>query len=114
MLNHNQLVYKQTLNYLAKLVLWVIICMVHLTLCYYQVTHAFQSESKLFSCLYVKELLDQKNHEGITCSTHLNQGTPCSNHLVNLTKVYKLKSRRIESCCFHLESSWLKNLNFQN
>ena len=97
MLNHNQLVYKQTLNYLAKLVLWVIICMVHLTLCYYQVTHAFQSESKFFSCLYVKELLNQNKHEGITCSTHLNQGTPCSNHLVSLTKFLSVGLQTKES-----------------
>ena len=38
-------------------VLWVIICTVHLTVCHYHVTYAFQSESALYSCLNVKELL---------------------------------------------------------
>ena len=36
---------------------WVLICTVHLTVCYYHATHAFQSESKLYSYLNVKELL---------------------------------------------------------
>ena len=47
---HNHLVYKRTLNHLAKLaflndwaVLWVLICTVHLTVCSYQVRYAFQS-----------------------------------------------------------------------
>ena len=40
-------------------VLWVLICTVHLTACYYYVTYEFQSESTLCSvvCLNVKELL---------------------------------------------------------
>ena len=57
-----------TLNhYLAKLakliffskdraVLWVFICAMHLTVCYY-VTYAFQSESTHYSCLNIKEIL---------------------------------------------------------
>ena len=36
---------------------WVVICMVHLTVCSCHVTYAFQSESTLSSCLNVKELL---------------------------------------------------------
>ena len=40
-------------------VLWVIICMMHLTVCYYLVTYAFQSESILYICLNVKEVLAQ-------------------------------------------------------
>ena len=35
----------------------VLICAVHSTVSYYFVTHAFQSESTLYSCLNVKELL---------------------------------------------------------
>ena len=34
-------------------VLWVLICMLHLTVCYYHVTYVFQSESTLYSCLNV-------------------------------------------------------------
>ena len=65
----NHLVHKQTLNHLAKLakwlsfVLWVLICMVDLTVCYYHVTYTFQSESTLYSCLNVKELFAQSRHE---------------------------------------------------
>ena len=35
----------------------VLICTVHLTVCSYYVTYAFQSESTLYCCLNVKELL---------------------------------------------------------
>ena len=57
---HNHLVRKRTLNRLAKLaygwaVLWVLICTVHLAVCSYHVTYAFQSESTLYTCLNVKE-----------------------------------------------------------
>ena len=43
---HNHLVHKRTLNHLANLgndraVLWVLFCMVHLTVCSYHVTYAF-------------------------------------------------------------------------
>ena len=63
--NHNHLVCKRTLNHLANLsindrvVLWVLICTVSLTVCCYDVTYEFQSESKLYSL-------------------HECQGTPCS------------------------------------
>ena len=40
-------------------VIWVLICTLHLTVCFYHVTYAFQSESILNSCLNVKELLPQ-------------------------------------------------------
>ena len=45
------LVRKRTKKYLAKLandssVLWVLICTLHLAVCYYHITYAFQSESK--------------------------------------------------------------------
>ena len=54
---HNHIVRKRTLNHLAITVLSVLICTVYLTLCYYHVTYAPQSESTLYSCLTVKELL---------------------------------------------------------
>ena len=44
-------------------VLWVLICTVHLTVCFYHVTYAFQSESTLYSCLNVKELLARSRRE---------------------------------------------------
>ena len=33
------------------------LCTVHLTVCYYHVTYAFQSKPTEYSCLNVKELL---------------------------------------------------------
>ena len=69
---HNNLARKRTFNHLPNwsndwvvfffffwTVLWVLICTVHLTACYYYVTYEFQSESTLCSvvCLNVKELL---------------------------------------------------------
>ena len=44
-------------------VLWVFICRVHLTVCYYNVTNAFQNESTGYSCLNVKKLLAQNWHD---------------------------------------------------
>ena len=35
--------------------LWELICKVHLPVCFYHVTHAFQSESTLYTCLNFKE-----------------------------------------------------------
>ena len=43
-------------------VFWVLICTVQLTVCSYHVLYAFQSESILYSCLYVKELLARNKH----------------------------------------------------
>ena len=43
--------------------LWLVICTVHLTVCSYHVTYAFQSESILYYCLNVKELLARSRHE---------------------------------------------------
>ena len=70
---HNHLVCKRTRNHLVKLVndlavLWVLICTVHLGVCYYHVTYGFQSKSTLNSCLYVKELLAQNRHDMISGS----------------------------------------------
>ena len=43
--------------------LWVLICTLHLTVCSYHVKYAFQSESTLYSCLNVKELLPRSRRE---------------------------------------------------
>ena len=79
------LVRKRTKKYLAKLandssVLWVLICTVHLAVCYYHITYAFQSESKkkkksestLYRCLNVKKILAQ-NRRGISSLSDSNR-----------------------------------------
>ena len=43
--------------------LWVLICTVNLTVCPYHVTYAFQSESTLYSCLNLKEVLARSRCE---------------------------------------------------
>ena len=84
---HNHLVHKQTLNHLVKLAsddrvrLWVPICTVHLTVCCCNVTCAVQSESTLYSCLTVKELLAQCRRE--IWSLRDYNWTQSHNHLVN-------------------------------
>ena len=81
MRNHNHLVCKRTLSHLAiPTVLWVLIYTVHLIVCSYHVTYVFQSESTLYSCLNVKELLDQ-DRCNIWSSSDCN-GTRTNNHLV--------------------------------
>ena len=59
---------------------WVLICVVHLTVCYYHVTSAFQSESTLCSCLNIKELL-MWNKRDIWSLSDCNW-TRIHNHLV--------------------------------
>ena len=61
-------------------VLWVLICTVHLTVCFYHVTYEFESESTLYSCLHVKELL-ARNRRDIWRLSDCN-GTRTHNHLV--------------------------------
>ena len=62
---HNHLVYERILNYLAKLakwliceylMLWILILTVHLTVCYYHITCAFQSQSTLWGVDWVYSL----------------------------------------------------------
>ena len=61
-------------------VFWVLICTAHLTVCSCHVTYAFQSESTLYSCLNVKELLPRSRRE-IWNISHCNW-TRTQNHLV--------------------------------
>ena len=60
--------------------LWVLICTVNLTVCSYYVMYTFESESILYSCLNVKELLAQSRRE-IWSLSDCN-GTWIHNHLV--------------------------------
>ena len=41
---------------------WVLICTVHLNVCFYHVTYEFESESTLYSSLNLKELLAPRRH----------------------------------------------------
>ena len=74
-------------------VLWVLICTVHLTVYYYNVTYVFQSESTLSSCLNVKELLARNRRDiwslsdsnRIRTHNHLVH-TRTFNHLAKLSK----------------------------
>ena len=61
-------------------VLWLLICKVHLIVCSYHVTHTFQSESILHSCLNVKDLL-ARNSRNIWNLSDCN-GTRTHDHLV--------------------------------
>ena len=57
------------------------ICTLHLTVCYYHLTYAFQSESTLYSCLNVKDILARSRH-GIWSLSDFNW-TRTHNHLVH-------------------------------
>ena len=59
---------------------WVLIFLVHLIICYYHDTYAFQSESTLYICLNVKKFFDQ-NRRDIWYLSNFN-GTRTHNHLV--------------------------------
>ena len=61
-------------------VFWVLICTVHLTVCSYNVTYAFQSEFTLCSCLNVEELFTW-NRCDIWSLSDCN-GTRTRNHLI--------------------------------
>ena len=80
-------------------VLWVLTCMVHLTECFYHVTYEFDSESTLYSCLNVKELL-ARNRRHIWRLSDCN-GTRTHNHLIckrtvnHLAKLAKWLSRAV-------------------
>ena len=61
-------------------VLWVLICPVHLTVCFYHFTYEFESESTLSSCLNVKKLLSGSRRH-IWRLSKCN-GTRSHNHLI--------------------------------
>ena len=72
---------------------WVLICTVHFNVCSCHVTYAFQSESTLYSCLDVKELLARSRCKIWTLSycntTWTWNHLVCKrtlNHLVKLVK----------------------------
>ena len=91
-----------------------------MTVCSYQVTYAFQSESTLYSCLNVKDLLAWNRHKIRSLSdctwtqthNHLVHKRTL-NHFAKLAKlwlngwvlVYKLSCCGFESSCSHLKIS---------
>ena len=83
-----------------------------ITVCSYHVTHAFQSESALYSCLNVKELLARCRCE-IWSLSDCNW-TRTHNHLVwpvwlnGWVFVYELSGCGFESSCSHLKEITLK------
>ena len=75
-------------------VLWVLICTVHLAVCYYHVTYAFQSEFTLYVFLNVKKLLVRNRCK--IWSLNDSNGTWTHNHLVReqtLNPLAKLSRR---------------------
>ena len=104
-------------------VLWVLICTAHLTVIYYYVMYAFQSESTLYSCLNIKEVLTQNRHniwrlsESNGIRTHLVQKWTL-NHLAKLVKslscfvrtyLYNAFDCMLLSCHVHV-SKWIYTL----
>ena len=71
----------------------VLVCMVNLTVCSYHITYTCQSESTLYSCLNVKELLAWNRHDiwslsdcnRVQTHNHLVHKQTL-NHLAKLTK----------------------------
>ena len=110
--------------------LWVLMCTVHLIMCFYQFTYAFQSEFTLCSYLNVKELL-ARNRRDIGRLSDSN-GIWTHNHLVckktfncfaKLLRVHSLmfstlhsaiKSSRSEpnsKLCAEVSSLWARPAN---
>ena len=83
----------------------VLTCTVHLTVCSYHVTYAFQSESTLYSCLNAKEVLARNScHIGSLSDC---KGTRTHNHLLrkrtlnHLAKLAKWLSCVVSTYLFH-------------
>ena len=82
--------------------------------CPYHVTYPFQTESTLYSCVDVKELL-ARNKRKIWSLSDRN-GTRTHNHLVrkwtlnHLTKLPKLFVYELSGCGFESRCSHLKNI----
>ena len=130
--NYNHLVPKQLSSIWSNwpndwAELWGLICTVHLTLCCSHITYAFQSESALYICLNVMELLAPNRRDIWSLSDC--KGTQNHNHLVpkqtfnHLTKLTKWFSW-VESTClcggfdyiflsFHIRiAEWIHTINY--
>ena len=88
---------------------WVLICTVHLIVCPCHVTYVFPSESTLYSCLNVKEVLARRRREIWRWSDC--HWTPSQNHLVLKWTLIHLAIRfktkwfwvRVQLQSFHLQ-----------
>ena len=104
----NHLIFKRTLNHLVKLTKWLncvlnpYLCTVDLTVCSCHVTHAFQSVSKLYSCLNVKELLARSRRK-IWSLSDCNR-TRTQSHLILKRTLNKFNQtyQMIDLCSEHL------------
>ena len=88
--------------------MWVLICMVHLTVCSYHVIYTFGSESTLYSCLNAKELLARNRCEIWNLS---------DSNFKWLSVCLWTKWFGFKSSCSHLDSVllfffWLFHINF--
>ena len=83
------------------------ICTVHLTVCSYHVTYAFKSESTLYNCLNIKELLPQKRREIWSLSNR--NGTQTHNNLVRKRTLNHLT--KLAKWLNYVVSIWLVWLN---
>ena len=61
--------------------LWVILSIVHLTVCYYHVTYSFQSETTCYICLNINEPFS-RNRSDLWNLSYFN-GTRTHNHLLH-------------------------------
>ena len=96
-----------TVFWVYKWYTWCLIC-VSMTVCVCHITYAFQSESTLYSCLNVKELLARSRRE-IWSLSDCNW-TRTQNHLVFL---YELNGSGFESsCCSHLNKLKMNKFMF--
>ena len=99
----SHLVCERTLTHLAKPALYIYICTVQLTVCSYHVTYAFHdSESTLYSCLNVKELLARNRRDIWNLSDC--KGTRTHNHIVRkrtLNHLAELSGCGFGSFCSH-------------
>ena len=108
--NQNHLVHKQKHSTIWPnwpndwAVCWILICQVHLTVCSCHVTYMFQTESTVYSCLNVKELLARSRRK-IWNSSDCNW-TWTQNHFVHKQTLNHLaKLAKWLSCAEYL-SVW--------
>ena len=94
---------------MIDLCFWVFICTVHLSVCSCHVTYNFQSESTLYSCLNVKELLARNRREiwnlsdcNWTRTQNNFVGKRTLNHLAKLTKWLSCVSEYLSVQCIWL------------
>ena len=110
----NHLAWKQTLNHLAKLAIFIFFLMIELCSEYlsvwciwlYHVTYAFQNESPFYSCLNVKELLAWSRSKIWSLSncncTRTQNHLVCKRTLNHLAKLAILFFLMIELCSEYL------------